>query len=419
MSLLKFLSGPTPEKLEAQGDARLASGLWGQAKILYERALHKHESSGGREPNARRRLQDKIRQTRQALAQDHRQTAMTYLDGGYVAEARELLVLAMEISEDKAFRDAVAHQVAALDRPAEQPPDIPGDAGAAVPAPEDQDDRPHHDASPGEYFRALCHTLPAEVSRAYRSYGRAFRDGYIALNNGDFDTAIRHLEQAMADHPQPESYIPLELATAYMNTNRLGEARELLEQVRRHHPEALPVYRHLCEIYWEQGEPALAEALLASLPPHLAQSRAVMLLKGETLYRSGRFGEARDYYRRSLEDYGWHDRTAQGLAQAHEALDDRAAARTVYRELLERGRGCPACADPWMTHKYAELSYAEGHRGSDLLELYLTLARDMPANCALYYDRISRIYAARGNPLEAERFRALARQARPGGQSST
>jgi tetratricopeptide (TPR) repeat protein len=179
-----------------------------------------------------------------------------------------------------------------------------------------------------------------------------------------------------------------------------------------HHPEALPAYQLLCDIYWEQGETAQAEALLASLPPHLTKSRAVMHLRGETLYRAGHFEQARDFYRHFLAAYGWDDGMARELAKTHEALNERSEAREQYRQIMGRCSSCHTRVDPEIKHKYAELSFADGHRGSDVLELYLSLAREIPANAAVYFDRISQIYFSQGNAAEGERFRAFALRAR-------
>ena len=409
MSLMKLFSGPTPEKLEMKGDAHFAASQWGQAKQAYERALHKLQKNAGSDTRRHQLLQNKIQQTCEALARGHQEDAMNYLDGGYTDEARAALTLALEISGDEAFRDELTAQLAALSAR----PDADDRSFDPMPVASLDDDETATEpaASKAEYFQALCHTLPDAVGKAYQGYGEDFIDGYIALNNGDFDTAITQLERAMAVTPRPDSFIPLELATAYVNNGRLEEARELLEQVRLHHPEALPAYQLLCDIYWEQGETAQAEALLASLPPHLAQSRAVMLLKGETLYRAGHFEQARDFYRHFLEAYGWDDGMAQELAKAHEALDEPSEAREQYRQIMGRCSSCHARVDPEIKHKYAELSFAEGHKGSDVLELYLSLAREIPANAAVYFDRISQIYFAQGNTGEGERFRAFALRA--------
>ncbi len=411
MSLRHLFSTPSPETLEKRGDQLFAAGQWGQAKQIFERALIKLEKRAASEDTRRLQLQDKILATREALAREHHQTALDFLDGGYVDEAREALALAMEITTDSEFEQILSETLAAMEVHPDsgiETDEAMLDAGLVSTGEETGSDT----APTDEVFRALCHTLPEDVARAYRSYGRDFVEGYVALNNGDFPTAVGHLEQALADNPQPDSFIPLELASAYMNTGRLEEALGLLDQVREQHPEALPAYQLACEIHWELGETVRAEALLAELPPHLTQSRAVIHLKGETLYRSGHFTKARDLYRDCLETYGWHDDMARELAKVHEALEETAAAKDIYAEIIGRCQSCHARIDPWIKHRYAEISFLEGYRDADLLEMYLSLATEIPANAAVYFDRVSRIYASQGNHSEAERFRRFAARAR-------
>ena len=414
MSLMNLFSGPTPQKLEAQGDELCARGQWGPAKQVYERALHRLEKSKQPQSRRYRQLREKIMQTREALARNHYQDARNYLDGGYVDEAREAMQLAIEISPEGEFREELAARIEAFQS---DPDSLPEEALTANLSDVFRDtlsgeDIPYDLSTKEEHFRALCHTLPEEVDTAYQSYGPEFIDGYLALNSGDFETAIHHLEKALEACPEPDSYIPLELATAYLNRGRLEEAHELLEQIRYHHPEALPAYQLLCDIYWERGEISQAEALLDSLPDHLAQSRAVVHLKGETLYRAGRFEAARDFYRDYLDTFGWHDVMAQELAKINEALNETSQARELYGEIIGNCRSCRTRVDPLIKHKYAELSFAEGHLDTNLLELYLSLAREIPANAATYFDRVSRIYMSQGNETEGERFRRFAEQAR-------
>jgi hypothetical protein len=47
---------------------------------------------------------------------------------------------------------------------------------------------------------------------------------------------------------------------------------------------------------------------------------------------------------------------------------------------------------------------------TDILDLYLSLAQEVPDNAAEYYEKVSRIYAAQGNHTEAARFRAIAQK---------
>ncbi|MGD8542941.1 MAG: hypothetical protein PVI39_11675, partial [Desulfobacteraceae bacterium] len=115
------------------------------------------------------------------------------------------------------------------------------------------------------------------------------------------------------------------------------------------------------------------------------------------------------FYQDVLDVFGWSEDIAVALAEVHEALGQAAAARALYGRVLD---GCQGRCDPEIRHRYAELSFAAGLRGEDVLELYLALVRELPENAALYYNRVSRIYARLGNRVEAARFRAFSERAR-------
>jgi len=57
------------------------------------------------------------------------------------------------------------------------------------------------------------------------------------------------------------------------------------------------------------------------------------------------------------------------------------------------------------------LSFSAAIYSTDLLEMYLALAREIPDEADRYFDRISRIYEAQGNSYEADRFRHFSNQA--------
>ena len=409
MSLLKLFSGPSPEKLEQKGDALFKAGLWGRAKQEYERALHKLEKQTGQENDHQQQLAAKILKTREALAQAHRQTAVDLMDGGYLDDAKDMLALAMEVTADELFRQELEQDLKALEAQQKQKPD------AASPDPfyglADDDDEPPPASSEDEYFFALLSTLPDEVQDAYLEYGEDFKIGYIALNNGDFQTAAKSLSRSMEQNPEPESYIPLELAAAYLNLGRSAEAQNLLGNFLEHHPEALPAYQLLCEIYWEQKNFHQADVLLESIPQEFAESLAIVLLKGETLFQAGNFEATGDYYHGVIDTYGWDDTVARELAKACEAQGEPDRARDIYKEIMDRCTSCHSRVDPVVKHKYAELCFGAGITGTDILEMYLSLAREIPGNEAHYFDRISRIYTDQGNASEADRFRAFSARA--------
>jgi tetratricopeptide (TPR) repeat protein len=264
------------------------------------------------------------------------------------------------------------------------------------------------DGQGDEYFTALCGTLPADVQKAYRSYGDNFKKGYLALNQGDFELAVDSLGRAMEENPTTNSYIPLELATAYLNLEKRSEAQQLLETFIENQPQALPAYQLLCEIYWETGAFERVEALLDSVPAELTESVAVFILKGETRFHAGNHSGAKELYQNFLKTYGWNEPVARALAKTHEALNEFANARNLYRNIMDQCHSCHARIDPFIKQRYADLCFDSGMLNTDILDLYLSLAQEVPDNAAEYYEKVSRIYAAQGNHTEAVRFRAIA-----------
>lgn len=413
MGFFNLFARPSPEKLEKKGDALLQAEQRGLAKLEYEHALDQLEQKGDTDPELLQRISEKLTTVKEGLAKEHQQNASDLIAGGFREEARDLLRLALELSIDPDFQQAVQQQMNEMEnRPLE---DMEMDTNIMDPAPlsEGEPDVPRSQerASDEEIFAALCGTLPEVVGDAYLDYGENFKTGYMALNRGDFDTAVRFLIRAMDDHPEPDSYIPLELAAAYANLGRTAEAQQLLKRLLAYHPDALPAYQLLCDIHWEQKDFQQVDVLLASVPEDFADSLAIILLKGETLFRSGGVEAARKYYQDAMDRYGWQEDIARALARAHEALGDASRARAIYKEMMDTCTSCHARVDPIVKHKYAELSFQEGVHNSEILELYLSLAREHPDNAAVYFDRISRIYANLGNIQEAERFRGFSERA--------
>ena len=405
MSILKLFSGKTPEEHELKGDELFSVDLWGKAKIEYERALDKLEKTTPQNYELKTRLQEKIYQTKEALALGHQQNADDLMESGFYDDARELYILAQELSENPELKKDLEIRLKELDFELdrtikEDQPDLDfATQEAEEPEIPQQDD---------EYFRALCGTLPKEVQKDYLSYGNNFKNGYMALNRGDFAVAADYLSRAIQENPSADSYISLELATAYLNLGKHTEAQQLLEAFLESQPQALPAYQLLCEIFWERKAFDQAQALLSSVPEELRESIAVYILKGETLFHAGNFSDAKEFYRNFLATYGWNELVARALAKTHEAMNELANARNVYREIMDQCRSCRTCLDPFIKQRYADLCFDSGMYSTEILELYLSLAQEIPANASDYFEKVSRICTAQGDEGEARRFRAIA-----------
>ncbi|MEN8243733.1 MAG: tetratricopeptide repeat protein [Thermodesulfobacteriota bacterium] len=413
MSLFNIFKGKTPLAYEQNGDTYAKDGLWGNAKVEYEKALNRLEKEVPIDGKAAERLAEKVAHVSEELAHEHQENAINLVAGGYGEEARDLFSLALELTRDAALEKELREGIEALEKVASP--------ASALESPEwewvgdDTDEGTGGAEIPGdqsETFLALCGTLPDDVQMAYLGYGSNFKIGYLALNAGDFQTAAQYLALAMADNKGLDTYIPLELATALLNQGRHAQARDLLEPFIESHPDVLPAYQLLCDLYWDQGEIDLAKGLLASIEEDLKASVSVALLKGETRRRAGDDPGARSFYLQFMETHGWHESIARALAETNIAMGEMAEARGIYQSIMDNCLSCHVRIDPFIKEQYAEVCFATGSRDTATLELYLSLAQEIREKAPLYYDRVSRIYADQGNEAEASRFRSFSEQLR-------
>jgi tetratricopeptide (TPR) repeat protein len=402
MGLLKIFSAKDPQKYEQKGDMYFQDGSWGHAKIEYDTALVKLEKRSPTDDVFKIRLQKKIRQSKEALALEHKQNGDNLLVAEYFKDALELYSLALELTDDPQLKTALENRSQQIESHFVQK-EKRGLSETEVP--DEEVIQPQVEEQGDEYFAALCSPLPEDVRRAYLSYGDTFKSGYIALNQGDFERAAILLSRAMEENPAAENFIPLELATAYLNLDQYESARLLLEAFVINHPNALPAYQLLCEIFWENQAFDQVEALLSSCPQELKASAAVYLLRGETLLRAKKYPQAKSLYMDVLETYGWHDQIARALANVYEVMGEIENARDLYQKIMGQCRSCGFRIDPFIKRKYADLCLESGQYTTTVLELYLSLVQEDPENAVEYYENISRIYAIQGNKNESQRFR--------------
>lgn len=405
MGLFNIFSGKLPADYENEGDALARDKVWGEAKLAFEAALDKLAKQSMADPAMEQRLQAKLNHSREALVTAHHKDATALMAAGCMEEARELLSLALELTSAPQLKEALVQQIRQTHFDATTAlPDTVDDVH--LPPDEPEFDEVVEDGD--DHFDILLGSLPDEVEQAYRSYGHHFRQGYMALNQGAFDQAVTFLTLAAEENPATQSLVPLELATAYVNLGQAETARVLLEDLVRHQPDLLPAIQLLCDIYWEEKNFDQAMRLLDTLSPELAQSMGAYLLKGETLLQAERNNEAQSFFQNLIQTYGWHEPIAIGLAKAHEAMGQTELARDVYGEIIAQCSGCGTRIDPSIKRKYADLNFASGRYTTQVLEQYLALSQEDPANAVHYCQNISHIYTALGNDTESKRFQVFA-----------
>ena len=402
MGFFKLFKPASYETIENKGDSLFDSAEFGPAKQSYEKALLKLESSDLPEKAQHlERIEDKIKQTREALAHQHKATAEDLIEAGLHDDAVELLELARELSADS---------------------DLAAEIGQLLTHNKSKDSFPVHDMVPGDmphangqveesddaYFSVLCSTLPEELETAYENYGHSFQMGYVALNQGSFDIAEAFLSKAMLEHHEPISHIHLELATAYLNLGNSEKSHSLLEQYLAIYPSVVRAYEMLCEIYWGENDFKRAEELISDCPDDIKTSIPMMLLMGETLFKAGSYAEAETFYQNSIRYAGWNEPVATALARTFEALDSPEKALNSYGEIMNACKGCRQQVNPFVKQRYAELSYEAGDISSSIVELYFSLCNEEPQNRSHYFRRLSEIYSRQGYHEEAKRYLAFA-----------
>jgi tetratricopeptide (TPR) repeat protein len=126
------------------------------------------------------------------------------------------------------------------------------------------------------------------------------------------------------------------------------------------------------------------------------------------MFHAGNHSGAKKLYQNFFKTYSWNETVARALAKTHEALNEFANARNLYRKIMDECSSCHARIDPYIKQRYADLCFDSGMLNTDILDLYLALAQELPDKAAEYYEKVSRIYVAQGNHTEAARFRAIA-----------
>jgi predicted Zn-dependent protease len=411
MGFFKPFGRNSAEDAEKKGDTLFEARQYGLAKMEYENGLEKCRKGSRVGGALEERLKEKLSKTREILAQQNKREGLEIMSSEYYEAAEGCFRLALELTENpeliqelRGLLDEIGHRSGEEQAVPNYDAHVSEQAGP---------ERTELEATEDEYFAALCGDLPEPVRSEFYHYGAAFKQGYLALNEGNFELAADKLEQAMEENPEG-GFIAIELATAYLNIGRYDEARALAERFLTAQPDSPGGYQVLCEILWTMEYFDEALAWLDSCPNILAETLPFLLLRGETLLRAQRFEEAERLYEKELNSGGWQPDIARSLARTYDAQGKKEEARDIFGELLAACRTCGSAGDTLAKQRFADLSLELGDHSSNVLELYLSLVQEDPSRRADYYQKISRIYAAQGNNTEARRFEGFARRAQTG-----
>lgn len=403
MGLLQLFAGKNPEDYEKEGDGYFDIGEFGEAKLQYENALSKLMKKRPDDRSSTNRLRVKIIRSRESLALAHTKRGRDLMELGHHDDAKDILLLALELTENDTLQSEIEELLKEIkglkkEEMLAEPPEIEHE--------EIITEVPHYSEGGDEYFTALMSTLPKEIRRAYSSYGDTFKEGYAALNQGEYEQALALLSSALEE--TGGDHIPYEIGTALLNMGKPEDARGVAEEYVIDNPGLFRGYHLLCEALWEMEAFDEAHRLIGSCPPELRDTLPMKLLEGETLSRAGKYEEAESFYDDCRETHEWDENIVRAQALISEALGKTAKANDLYGEIMNDCRQCRIRIDPFIKLRYAETAVEQGNLSSAILELYLSLAEEIPEERAHFFRRISDIYAAQGHESESLRYLAFA-----------
>jgi len=216
---------------------------------------------------------------------------------------------------------------------------------------------------------------------AYHALARLYR------RQGAVGRAIR-MHQNLLLRPELEGEARIEamdeLARDFDAGGFVGRAIAAYEEVLARRPRDARVLERLVDLHADQGDRDRALALVRRLrrrSPEMAHRREIALLCAR--------------------------------AEAAHAEGEATAARRTLKRCLRRDSGC---AEAW-----ALLGQVEAERGKDAraLEAWKKAAMADPKRAVPLYPRIQATFAARGKPLEFERFLRELLERRPGDRAAT
>jgi len=168
MGLLNLIFGKSYEDHERAGDTFFRDRVWGQAKIEYETALYKLEKNTSHRKEDIKRLQEKFGHAREALSFSHKQGGEEMMESGSFENARALLALALELTQNP----DLARELKGLVKKADDEILLEKQKETGNFAGHGEDTETLSETEEGDdYFIVLCSTLPPHIQNRYMEYG--------------------------------------------------------------------------------------------------------------------------------------------------------------------------------------------------------------------------------------------------------
>jgi len=379
MSFLKNFFIKPPESIEKKGNDYFDNNLFGPAKVEYEKALEKYKKENNKadtpEENNTTRVLQKILKCCESLALQHIKSGEQLIEADMpvssdiIDEAISFFELALELTKDpklikkiEGYKKNIRQTHYEKNRGTDKIQIVQQVANVESIITSDSED-----------FNAIVASLPEEIAEEYIKYGENFKIGYLALSRGDFEMAVEKLTLSMDENLKNRSnYIPLELSTSLLNLGEVEKAEELIKDFVKVYPESINGCHLFCEICWELKEYEKAhnhlQLVLNLLTENDNLQSSLLQLKSETFYREEKFAESEAVCRQYLDGIKWDETIGLSLAKTLEAIENFKEAKDIYGKIIKSCAGCGKMPDFYLLKKFADLSYYDGDRSTEILE---------------------------------------------------
>ncbi len=395
------------EKALEKAKKALSRGMSAEARILFEEVLEEEPENSvaleGLEASAGALVEWNLKEA--GMCADHDP-----------AKARDCVELALELAGD--FPQLVARAKEALAAlgapPAPKAEDkkpkrmFEPSCGCASPCGGDEDEECYEQMSEEELFEFYMGTVSEEECSALEFMGDAFRKGYVALQQGDAETARTHLSQAEAEE---EATVGISFAFGLLAEmeDDFKEADKRFAQALTRDDEFMPALNHLVTSLMEQQRAGDAASFLEEYFAAREPDFEMQIMIASIFLTAGRVEEAHERLSPLAETSLDNASVAVTWARILHAQGDNEGAIKAYQAASAKLHDSMDVMVPM-----GELMVAQGGRWAEhALKVFKHCYRVDPQNGWYHLLGMARAYAARGWNDEAHNMVAAAHDELP------
>lgn len=320
MAFFDKLLGRTWQKYQARADRFEADGESGLALQEYRSALSLFDGTD----DERAVLDAAVGKVRNRLRDEQLTRAQTFIEAGVLDRARTSLDSAYDHSQTDAERAEVEDRRALV---------VAIEEGRVIDPSSTAVAEGELELHPDDRLRILLGGLDGEQAKHYRSLGKDFSKGWLALQEGEFDVAVEGLEKAR-DANKGDAFVLTELGRAYLAVDRNDEAVAVLEDADKAESESIYIKLHRVQALWALKDFDTAEQVLQEAHDLDEEDNRVFRAIGEHALLSGDYEPGIEAVQLMLEEAPNDVNLLRMLGQLNHAAGHLDVALGCYEAVL-------------------------------------------------------------------------------------